>query len=201
MTMLIQWSGVALVIAGILWAVTSAVHPNNGDPNATRSRLWAPVLGGHALSFLLLVLGFVGLHVRQAESAGVIGLIGFILALLGSALTFAIDVNMAFLLPPLNAQQPVPLPVTGLVGPSGPLRWLSLLTMTHVIFFVPGGLLTGIAVVRAGVLPAWAGWLLVIGTVVSNAGAFYGPLFILRKIGGVLFGGGLAWLGAALLAG
>ena len=201
MTMLAQWSGAALVLAGALWALTSVIHPNNCDPKATASRYWTAALCGHALSFLLLVLGLVGLHVRQADAAGLLGLAGFILALLGSALTFAVDVNMAFLLPDLNARQPTPRPVTDLVGPSGPLRWLSLLTATHVIVFVPGAVLTGIAVIRAGVFPAAAGWLLIAGMVVSNIGGFVGSLFLLRRIGGVIFGAALAWLGLVLAAG
>ena len=201
MTNLIQWSGVALFLGGALWAITSIFHPNNYDPNATGSRFWKPAIGGQAWSYLLLVLGLVGLHIQQAETAGVLGLVGFILALFGSALTFATNLNMAYLLPPLNAQQPTPRTVTELVGPSGPLRWLSLLTATYLITFVPGYILMGIAVVNAGVLPAWAGWLLIIGMVVSNVGAFFRPIFILRNIGGVVFGVGLAWLGIALLAG
>jgi len=108
---------------------------------------------------------------------------------------------MTYLLPPLNAQQPTPKTVTELVGPSGPLRWLSFLTGSYLITFMPGYILMGVAVVNAGVLPALAGWLLIIGMIVSNVGAFFKPIFILRNIGGVVFGIGLAWLGIALMVG
>jgi hypothetical protein len=201
MSNLIFVSGLAVLLGGVIWGITSILHPNNYEPNATASRFWKPAIGGQAISYLLLVLGMVGLHVRQAEQAGMLGLIGFILALFGSALTFATNLNMAYLLPPLNAQQPTPKTVTELVGPSGPLRWLSFLTGSYLITFVPGYILMGVAVVNAGVLPALAGWLLIIGMIVSNVGAFFKPIFILRNIGGVVFGIGLAWLGLALMMG
>ena len=201
MSNLVLVSGLALLAGGVIWAVTSILHPNNYDPNATLSRFWKPAIGGQAIAYLLLVLGMVGLHVQQAETAGTLGLAGFVLALFGSALTFATNLNMTYLLPPLNAQQPTPKTVTELIGPSGPMKWLSLLTATYLISFVPGYILTGMAVIRAGELPSGVGWLLIIGMVISNVGAFFRSIFVLRNIGGVVFGVGLAWAGIALLAG
>jgi len=192
-------SGSALLLGGVIWAITSILHPNNYDPNATSSRFWKPAIGGQAISYMLLVLGMVGLHLRQAESVGTLGLVGFVLALFGSALTFATNLNMAYLLPPLNAQQPTPKTVTELVGPSGPMKWLSLLTAQYLITFVPGYILMGIAVINGGMFTALAGWLLIIGMIVSNLGAFFKPIFILRNVGGVIFGIGLAWLGFAVM--
>jgi hypothetical protein len=201
MTILIQSSGISLFLGGVLWAVTSILHPNNHTPYATESRLWKPAIGGQALAYLLLVLGVVGLHSQQVGSAGVLGFVGFVLALFGSAITFAINLNMTYLLPSLNAQQPTPKTVTELIGPTGPLKWLSLLTGSYLITFVPGFILLGVAVLRADALPVFAGWLLIIGMVISNIGAAFRPIFILRKIGGIGFGIGLAWLGIVLLAG
>lgn len=196
MNTLIVISGLALLLGGILWLVTSIIHPNNHEPTATASRFWHTALGGQALSYLLLVPGVVGLYVAQADSLGVTGLIGFLLALLGSCLTFATNLNMTFLLPPHNAAQPTAQSVMALIGPQGPYRWLSLLTATYLVTFVPGFILLG-----AALLPSIVGWLLIIGMIVSNIGAPIKPLFILRHIGGVIFGIGLAWLGLGLLAG
>lgn len=199
MNNLLLVSGLVLLLGGVIWAITSILHPNNYDPNATTSRFWKPAIGGQAISYLLLVPGIVGLHIRQAEMAGTLGLVGFILALFGSVLTFATNLNMTFLLPPLNAQGPVPKTVTELIGPAGPLKWLSILTGTYLVTFVPGFILLGVAIVNAGSFPALTGWLPIIGMVVSNMGAMFKPIFILRNIGGVIFGIGLVWLGLALM--
>jgi hypothetical protein len=199
MSNLIFVGGLALLLGGVIWAITSILHPNNFDPRATTSRYWKPALGGQAISYLLLVPGVVGLHLAQADTTGLLGLIGFVLAIFGAALTFATNLNMTYLLPPLNTQQTTPKTVTELVGPSGPLKWLSVLTCLYLITFLPGFILMGVAVVNAGLLPALAGWLLIIGMVVSNVGAVFKPIFILRNIGGVVFGIGLAWLGLALM--
>jgi hypothetical protein len=88
-----------------------------------------------------------------------------------------------------------------MLGPTGPLKWFSLLTASYLLTFVPGFILVGIAVLNGDRLPALAGWLLIIGMVVSNIGALFKPIFILRNLGGVVFGIGLAWLGLAVMAG
>ena len=73
MSNLIFVSGLAVLLGGVIWGITSILHPNNYEPNATASRFWKPAIGGQAISYLLLVLGMVGLHVRQAELAGILG--------------------------------------------------------------------------------------------------------------------------------
>lgn len=197
---LIHVSGVALLLAGVIWAVTSILHPNNHDPKAFQDRFWVSALAGQGVSYWLGVLGLVGLYVRQAEQSGILGLVGFVLAILGSAITITVNMDMAFLLPSVAAQQAKPTTVMQLLGPSSPLPWLARITLMYLLLFVPGYILIGIVTISAGVLPGPAGWLLIIGTIVSNIGAPIAKLFILRRVGGVVFGVGLAWLGLALLA-
>ena len=76
MNSLILVSGLALLLAGMLWAITSIIHPNNHDPNAFQNRFWVPALAGQGVSYWLGVLGLVGLHIRQAEQSGILGLVG-----------------------------------------------------------------------------------------------------------------------------
>lgn len=57
------------------------------------------------------------------------------------------------------------------------------------------------ATIFAGVFPALAGGLVLIGIIVSQPGNMVARLAVLRNVGGVLFGAGLAWLGLALLSG
>jgi hypothetical protein len=68
-------------------------------------------------------------------------------------------------------------------------------------FFV-GLILFGIATVRAGVFPRWAGLLLIAGDVVFGAGDFFGSAApIIFVVGALITCAGLVWLGLALLSG
>jgi len=46
---LIAASGVAMLLAGVVWMITSMFHPNNHDLDATRRPTWKPAIGGQAL--------------------------------------------------------------------------------------------------------------------------------------------------------
>jgi hypothetical protein len=196
---LIRWSGLALVLAGFAFTLATPFHPNNYDTDSALNRFWSPVQLGLGLSYLLSVLGLVGWHLRQAEKVGILGLVGFILALFGSALTVTTSLLFAYLLPAVATQQATPTSVINLLNPSGSLAWVSLVSLTFLLFFVPGFIISGIVTIRAGVLPRWAGWLVTLGLIVLVIGNFIPPLFVIvHGIGGVAFGIGLIWLGYAL---
>ena len=199
MSNLVLVSGLALLLAGVIWIITSVIHPNNHDPNALQNRYWVPALTGQGISYWLGVLGLVGLHVRQVEQSGILGLIGFIMALLGSAATIATNVVFAYVMPIVAKQESPSKSPNDLLAKNGPIPWTGPLLVAYLLLFAIGYILVGIAVISAGALPSWAGWLLIVGMIVSNIGAPIAKLFILRKIGGVIFGIGLAWLGLALL--
>ncbi len=62
--------------------------------------------------------------------------------------------------------------------------------------FALGGILLGIAVMRAGILPRWAGLLLLIGAVLNLASIFLGG--IVGTVAFVLFAVAFGWIGYAL---
>jgi hypothetical protein len=103
---LIRWSGLALVLAGVIQAGTAFLHPDYTKPGAVFSPLWAPVGLAASLSYLLMVFGLLGIHLRQAEKAGALGLIGFIVALFDTALLVGIHIDKTFFLPYTLQQQP-----------------------------------------------------------------------------------------------
>ena len=77
---IIRWSGLATLVAGISFAVVGLLHPLNEVAAITTAR-WTLV---HLLAIAMSVFGFfgmVGLHARQAEQAGWLGLawLGFTL--------------------------------------------------------------------------------------------------------------------------
>ena len=195
---LIPWSGIALFLTGVLFVITSLAHPSDFDPNAALSSLWAPVHVLLTFAFLLSLFGLVGLYARLQEQSGTLGLVAFILALFGSGLSIIAGAVEAYVEPFLASQQATPQPPLALIDPAGPLSGLLLFFLLAVIFFFLGYTLMGVVIVRTRVLPRWAGWLLIIGTVLTNA-TFLGSIgYVPRVIGGVIFGIALGWLGYAL---
>jgi len=108
---LIRWSGMALIVAGLLAFVTdlvSAVAIWGFGPEPAIPLSEAAALPGFVvLSSLFLIvttlvlLGFVGLYARQAQSAGVFGLIAFVVAALGIVLLAGTVFTYAFVPPAL----------------------------------------------------------------------------------------------------
>ena len=85
---LIRWSGLAAVVAGLLFMVINLITLLILGFGQERSELLirsiiSPVAGA------LLLLGLIGLYARQSEATDVIGLISFLFALLGTVLALA----------------------------------------------------------------------------------------------------------------
>jgi hypothetical protein len=71
-----------------------------------------------------------------------------------------------------------------------------------VLGYILGYILFGVASMRAGVLPRWAGLMLIIGSsffLISETGLVGGTLsHVIVTVGDVMFGLGLAWMGYTL---
>ena len=141
---------------------------------------------------MFIVLGLPGMYIRQAERAGFLGLIGFLLTLLYILiLGVAGDTINAFVIPFLASAAPA------LLKGSLPSGLETFFIIGQLLAFV-GGLLLGIATLRAGVFSRWASLLLIVGAVFSFIGNFLLP--IIGTVGIVLFLVGLAWLGSEVLS-
>jgi hypothetical protein len=142
-----------------------------------------------------LILTCTIIHVAQARRAGILGLVAYLLSVLG--LVYANTAKFLVL-----AQ---------LAGIEGVEQALDAIggnpVMRLVIYGVFLGLiLLGLVVARAGVLPRGGGILIALGTVLQFPAQFAinitNPVFILSKIGGsAIFGAGLIWIGWALWSG
>ena len=130
---------------------------------------------------MFVLLGLCGLYVRQSEAAGVLGLIGFLVAFLGTVLIGGLGWAGAFIVPALADVAPEFLDV----GPP-PGFFLTLVT------FGVGWLLFGIATLLARVYPRTPPILLLIGAVIA---VFPLPFTV------IVLAIAVAWLGFALFAG
>jgi hypothetical protein len=198
---LIRWAGLSAVVSGILFIVIQVIHPPD-VLSSVSTEAWAIVHYVGIAMALFGLLGVVGIYAWQVEEAGWLGLVGFLLFGLFYALTMAFQFTEAFISPVLATEAPKF--VEGLLGVVGghaseinlgalPLMY----SLTGFVGYVLGGLLLGIATLRAGVLPRWAGGLLAFAAVspVLLSSLLPHPL---DRILAVPMGLSLVWLGYAV---
>lgn len=134
------------------------------------------------------VLALMGIYAQQHEKAGVLGLVGFAVAVTGDMLNIGLRF-VTVLVAPYIQQFPEAVAAAG----QGPFTTAMMVTFW---LYVIGYVLLGVSIAWAGVLPRIAGVLLALGAVVS---------FVLAalpvNIGAMLVGAGMVWLGYALWMG
>jgi hypothetical protein len=198
---LIRWAGLATVVAGIIFAGIQPIHPPDELASVTATA-WAIITPVKTAMCLLFLLGIVGLYARQVNKVGWLGLFGFLLLSLSWSLQTAFVFAEAFILPPLATMAPQS--VDGLLGvASGRDSMVNLGALPALyalvgVSYMLGGLLFGIATLRAGILPRWASGLLAVAAMLTPAAALL-PHQI-QRLAAVPVAFALAWLGYALWA-
>ncbi len=169
---LVRWGALGALVAGVAWIASFAVGlVSEGQGSETfglPSFYLIEGLTGLALTGMLV--GLLGLHARQDANYGVLGRVGFLAALVGTALVLA---NV-------------------LLIRAAERNLLDLLLLLGLLGMLLGFLLLGIATLRARVLPQWAGVALILVLPVAALLGDYG--------GGLVFGIVWLALGYILLA-
>lgn len=195
---LMRWSGVAAMLAGILFVVVGLIHPPATLASVTRPQ-WAIAHGLATAMCFLALPGLMGMHARQAEQSGWLGLAGFVLYSLSWLLTAPFTFAEAFLLPLLAPKSAGFvagfLGVFSSAGTPG-FEMLTRLWALTGLLYMAGGALFGVATFRAGVLSRWAAILLVAASALAPVAALLPPE--LQPKVAVPAGAALAWLGYAL---
>jgi hypothetical protein len=138
----------------------------------------------HTAWVLLLVFGFLGLHLHQQHAAGVFGQIAALVALFGNVTLFGAALTEVTVLPYLPKE----------LADGPPFPPLLATFIVSFVAYVAGLLLFGIATWRAKVLPRRAAALLVIGVLLALASKSFVPHVM------AVIGVALVWLGTATLA-
>ncbi|MFC4102559.1 hypothetical protein [Paenibacillus xanthanilyticus] len=195
-------AGIAAMSAGILFIGIQAVHPPETISSVTTGT-WAVV---HYLTIAMAIFGLIGitgLYAKQAKEAGWLGLAGFSLLSLFWIATIAFTFVEAFILPLLASDAPEF--VMGYLGifsggtGEANLGVLPAIAPLAGVVYILGGLLFGVATLRAGVLPRGAGALLAAAAASTLASSLIPhPL---DRLLAVPMGLALAWLGYALWSG
>jgi hypothetical protein len=192
---LLRWSGLALVAGGLLLVVAAALHPSR-ETAATILEAEVRLVAAHVLftlSYLLVLVGLPGLYGAESVRMGRLGLVGFLLAFLGTML-IAVSGNFGFLAPVLAAESPNAIDAINRYPPEAALNGVAFGG------FVVGFVLFGLAMARTATLPRASGMLVAVGAPAQPVGFalayFVSPaLWTVAVLGSVALGAGLAWPG------
>ena len=148
LTALLRWSGLALVAGGVLMVVATGLHPSR-ETTATILEAEMRLVAAHivfTMSYLLVLLVLPGLYGAASVRMGRLGLIGFLLAFLGTML-IAVSGNFGFLAPVLAAESPQTIDAIN--------RYLPEVALNGVAFvgFVVGYVILGVAMARTATVP------------------------------------------------
>jgi hypothetical protein len=195
---LIRWSALAWLLSALTGIFFTFFGPSDFAQNALRSSLWVPTHAALVVSYMLFVFGLIGVHLKQADKAGWLGSAGFGLSFFSIIILTTQLIVSTWILPALAAQPDMPKTAAALLDPSGPLAAFSMVVYIVYIPVVIGLVLLGIAVMRAGVLPRWAGLLLIIGTLLDLAVLIGVSGELIVKAGDLIFDAGKLWIVYAL---
>ena len=183
-TRLTRLAGAALLLGGwvnVLFLVAAAGHVVGAA--FMRTGQFALAHQAHFYAAILLLVGLVGLHSRQASRAGTLGATAFLIALIGTGMYVGTGMATGFLLPVVAVHAPHMLEATGAFF-DPPIA----IVPATVLFFGVGWVLTGVATSRAALVPRWTGLLLAAGALLQGLPpAPFGPFpWMVLTTGGVL---------------
>jgi len=160
-------AGICAAAAGALFAGVQIGHPPVDVEHIGTTEMTLRETAKIVMCVLALI-GFTGMFLRHRNALGVLGLAGFPLLTVGFLAMFANQCIVALVLPTVAATDPgyVQAYIDGAMGQSSgrDLGHLDALFLASGIGFSIGGLLFGIALLRARVLARWAAALLAVGT-------------------------------------
>ncbi|HET7270737.1 MAG TPA: hypothetical protein VFI90_06580 [Rubrobacter sp.] len=179
LSFVLKWSGILCVPGGVLWALSpTGVYISNyafHTPNVFWKMFWpAP---------LLILLGLIGLQLRQSGLSGLLEKVGFLVAVLGLLMIIAGDIGLYW----LGIDD-----IYIVTAPAYRAFRIGLLVLAV------GSILFAVTSPRDGVLPTW-------GLLPFVLGSLCGLISFARDLGSfgavlwILFGIGWVWLGLSLV--
>jgi hypothetical protein len=197
-TNLIRWSGLSLILAGVLLSLATIIHPSSETVSNILAQEGRLITGHWLYTFysVFLLLGLSGFYATFAARLGRAGLTGFLLVFFGT-LFYAVSSDYGFNAPVLARLAPATLNAINAYPP------VMTMDVLMVICMLAGFILLGIAIQRTSVLPAWPGILMALGwPLYMIAGAIslelFQPLWFLVILAALIAGAGMVWLGSIM---
>ena len=197
---LMRLAGLSAVPAGIIFAAIQPIHPPDVVESVTTTA-WAIITSVKFAMCLLFLVGITGLYARQVDKAGWLGLAGFLLLIVSWWPQTAFVFAEAFILPLLAATAPeFADALLGIsYGHTGGVDLGAVPTIYSLgvgITYMLGGLLFGVATLRAGILPRLPAGLLALAATLTPVAALLPHAQ--QRFAAVPVALALAWLGYAL---
>lgn len=170
-TTLTRTAGLAAVAGGLLFIAVQVNHPLLTAAFTTTTE-YAVRETMKILMAVFSLVGITGIYLRQVRQTGALGLLGYLVLGVGYLAILGNQIIAVFVLPDLAAVQPGYVDDVLAVAASGtPVGDVShLQTFSNVLFaYIVGGVIFGIALFRANVLPRWAAALMSAGAVATVA--------------------------------
>jgi len=189
-------------IAGILYIGIQFFHPED-NLSSVNTNIWVIVASLTIAMSIFSLIGILGIYITQAEETGWLGLVGFVTFSLFWLASMSLSFTEAFVLPLLTNDAPNF--VNGILGIFGGTKSdvefgiFPILAPLAGGLYMLGGILLGIATLRAGVFPRMSGALLAFSAVVTLAAAIIPHPF--DRILAIPMGIALIWLGSILFSG
>lgn len=196
---LIRSTGIAAILAGAIFAGIQPIHPADELASVTTS-FWAVIIGLKFAMCLFFLVGLTGIFARQAEKAGWLGVVGFALLIVSWFLQTGYVFVELFVLPVVAASLPGFVDsALGIANGHPGTMDIGAFVPTYGalgVCYLLGGLLFGIATVRAAVLPRWPAMMLAFAAIITPAAALLPHA--LQRYAAVPMGIAMIWLGYSL---
>ena len=192
-----QVAAMALIGGGALTllinvVLTPALPHNVSFATTAASIIFLWRQSASALAAVLLLIGCVGLYLRQAERAGHFGVFAFTLVLVGTALALGVEWREVFDVHDFARRAPDAL--NALDAEKG-LSLSNIGTIIAISTFVLGWILLAIATLRTRAANRIAAWMVIAGFLVTPLLRPVLPGLWGAAVGNAILGSGLAWLG------
>ncbi len=184
---LVRWSGLALLVGGVLTAIGEAVV----SFMAPTDPLEVPIAYIVFLGLILTLLSIPALYTVLGRAIGGLGLIGYVLFFASGVMGGAGGATLGIVGPAITGAASSPV--------SAPPAEIQTFFIIASILGLVGGVLFGATIVRAGVPERYAAMLLILGTLVEFAGNIFSVVPHLGDLGTVLLVLALAWMGWTLM--
>src|SRR5688572_32462789 len=81
-----RWSGIACILASVLFALATVLHPSRETPEIILKQEFRLVAAHwlYTLFFGFFMLGLTGLYTLQSEQAGLFGLVSYLMLFFGA---------------------------------------------------------------------------------------------------------------------
>jgi hypothetical protein len=192
-----QVAAMALIGGGALTllinvALTPALPHNVSFATTAASIIFLWRQSASALAAALLLIGCVGLYLRQAERAGYFGVFAFTLALVGTALALGVEWREVFDVHDFARRAPDAL--NALDAEKG-LTLSNIGAIIAISTFMVGWILLAVATLRTRAANRIAAWMVIAGFLSTPLLRPVLPGLWGAAVGNAILGSGLAWLG------